>query len=362
MQPFVPQHLPLKKIDWTKFIHLIGEANAQVARYDGLLKGMQNPAVLLSPLKTREAVLSSKIEGTQATLQEVLKYEANPKEKTKKYEDIQEVINYRKAMNQAVTLLQKYPLSLNIIKKIHYTLLNSVRGRNKDLGNFRKIQVWIGKEGTPIDMASFIPPEPHLIKEHLYNWEKYIHFKEKDILVQLAILHAQFEIIHPFLDGNGRLGRIFMPLFLYSKKLLAHPMLYLSEYFEKNKKEYLLKLKNISKKNDWESWIEYFLIAVIDQSKNNALKATNIYKLYEESKEQISEITSSKYSIKAQDFIFSYPIFNTSDFISESKIPKRSGLRILKVLTDSKLIDMIEERSGKRSSIYIFPKLLKITD
>ena len=167
---------------------------------------MIDSTVLLAPLTTKEAVLSSKIEGTQATLDEVLKYEANPTKETQKYDDIQEVINYRKALVYSVKDTNKIGLVLRLLRNIHEILLQGVRGTNKDRGNFRKGQVYIGKEGTTIEKAIYIPPEANKITDLLSNWEKYIHYEEKDYLVQLAIIHAQFEIIHPFLDGNGRVG------------------------------------------------------------------------------------------------------------------------------------------------------------
>lgn len=204
--PFIPDELPLQDLDWTSFISYIGTANREIARYDGLLQSIPNPAVLLSPLTTQEAVLSSKIEGTQATLEEVLKFEAEMDSSFNRYDDIQEVLNYRKAMAFAIKELKERPITLNLIRRTHQVLLASVRGESSDRGNFRKIQNWIGKPGSTIEQARFIPPNPLVLQEHLDKFEKYIHYEEKDLLVQLAIVHAQFEILHPFLDGNGRIG------------------------------------------------------------------------------------------------------------------------------------------------------------
>lgn len=361
MKPFIPHPLPLKKLDWTQFVHLIGRANAEVARFDGLLQSMPNPAVLLSPLTTQEAVLSSKIEGTQATLEEVLEFEADPKKRTEKYDDIQEILNYRRAMRFSVKELDKKPLCLSLLKSIHSILLDSVRGKNRDPGNFRNSQVYIGKPGAGLEGATYIPPEPQRILDDLSNLEKYIHSEEKDILVQLAIVHAQFEVIHPFLDGNGRMGRILMPLFLYSKKALSSPMLYLSAYFERNRENYYERLSGISKENDWENWIIYFLNAVIEQSQNNIKKAKSIHELYDSKKIKIVDLTHSQFAIKTLDFIFSFPIFSSSQFIKESKIPRASAARILGILEKGRVINVVEKGSGKRPTIYTFPKLLSIT-
>ncbi len=359
MNPHNPQQLPLQKLNWEEFVHLIGKANAEVARFDGLLQSMPNPAVLLSPLTTQEAVLSSRIEGTKATLQEVLEYEADPKKETEKYHDIQEILNYRKAMGYAVKELANISLTTRLIKGIHNILLDSVRGKDKYRGNFRRIQVHIGKSHK-IEEAIYIPPLYKDVPDLMSNLEKYFHFDDKDYLVQLAIVHAQFEIIHPFEDGNGRVGRILMPIFLYFKKVLSSPMFYLSAYFESHRDEYYQKLLGISKDGDWESWIEYFLNAVVIQSKENIGKAKAIHRLYDIKKEKIVDLTHSQFAIKALDFLFCNPIFTSSQFVKESKIPKASASRILNSLDSGGVIRIIKKGVGSRPTTYIFTKLLNI--
>jgi len=354
-----PQKLPLEKLNWERSVSLIGKANAEVARFDGLLQSMPNPAVLLSPLTTQEAVLSSKIEGTKATLQEVLEFESDPNEGAEKYHDVQEILNYRKAMAYAVTDLDKISLTTRLIKNIHSILLDSVRGQNKDRGNFRKMQVHIGTSNK-VEEASYVPPTCVEVPGLMSNLEKYFHFDEKDYLVQLAIIHAQFEIIHPFMDGNGRVGRILMPLFLYFKKVLSSPMFYLSAYFESHREEYYQKLSGISKDNNWEDWVEYFLNAVVTQSKENISKAKSIHNLYDIKKEKIVNLTHSQFAIKALDFLFCNSVFNSSQFIKNSKIPKASASRILNSLSDGKIIKMIKKGAGNKPSAYAFVKLLKI--
>jgi Fic family protein len=359
MKPYKPKQLPLEKINWEKFVHLIGGANAEVARFDGLLQSMPNPAVLLSPLTTQEAVLSSKIEGTKATLQEVLEYEAQPKKETEKYHDIQEILNYRRATSHAVKNMDKLSLSVRLIKEVHNILLDSVRGQSKDRGNFRRVQVHIGKSNK-IEEATYIPPSAQNLPELMSNLEKYIHSGEKDALVQLAIVHAQFEMIHPFMDGNGRVGRIIMPLFLYHKKVLTSPMFYLSAYFEAHREEYYKRLLYVSKENDWEAWIEYFLEGVMVQSRKNIEKAKAIHSLYDVKKDRISELTRSRYSIKALDYLFCFPIFTSTQFIKDSGIPRRTAIRIMNELSRGQVTKVIAKGSGKSPSTYIFPKLIKI--
>ncbi|MBI4744095.1 MAG: Fic family protein [Actinobacteria bacterium] len=362
MRPYIPEQLPLQNLDWVRFVSLIGKANAELARYDGILQGIINPQVLLSPLTTKEAVLSSRIEGTQATLEEVLEFEASPHTdiQTEKQKDIQEIINYRRAIRFAVDWLNAKPITLNMTKEVHGILLDSVRGKDKGRGKFRATQNWIGKPGTPIEQAKYIPPEPMRIMEFLSNFEKYIHYEEKDNLVQLAVVHAQFEIIHPFLDGNGRLGRILVPLFLCEKNLLGTPMFYISEYLEAHRDEYYDQLKAVTSEKKWEDWIEFFLKAVIEQSKANSQKAKSILELYEKKKERIQAVTRSKHVIKVLDTLFSRPIFSATDFIRESGIPKRSAIHILNIIEKEGIISILRSGSGRKANIFMFNKLINI--
>ena len=354
---YVPNNLPIQNLKWELFVHLIGRANAEIARFDGLLQTIPNPSVLLSPLTTNEAVLSSRIEGTQATFKEVLEFEANPQKETKKYDDIQEVINYRKALKTAIDEMEKLSLSTRVIRKAHEVLLQGVRGQNKDPGNFRRQQVFIGKPGAIIEHATYVPPSAEKINDLMSNLEKYIHGEEKDLLVQLAIIHAQFEMIHPFEDGNGRVGRMIMPLFLYFKKAISYPSFYLSEYLESHRDEYYGALLDISKNNNWDGWIIFFLQAVIEQSKANIIKAKRIIDLYEQSKKQISELTKSQFAIQILDTLFIWPIFKSGDFINISKIPQVSAMRYIRILEKN---DIISSDKKERHKTYFFNKLLKI--
>jgi len=359
-KPFVPRALPLNSLDWVRFISLIGQANAELARYDGILQGIVNPKVLLSPLSTKEAVISSKIEGTQASLEEVLQYEASLDVKTEKYDDIREIINYREAMRFAVSWLKDRPITLNLIKEMHGILLDSVRGKDRGRGKFRTSQNFIGKPGASIEQALYVPPEPMSLTEHLSDFEKYIHYNEKDRLVQLAIVHAQFEIIHPFLDGNGRLGRILIPLFLCEKGVLQSPMFYISEYLEANRDEYYVKLRAITDEGNWDDWVEFFLRAIVAQAKANSAKAKSILALYEKKKTRITEITHSQYAIKILDTIFANPILNTTDFIKHSRIPKPSAMRLLKILHKENILSTLAKGGGRRAEVMMFNKLIHI--
>ncbi|RNC83756.1 MAG: Fic family protein [Balneola sp.] len=362
MKPFIPHNLPNEDLNWKPFRSQLGPANRSIARFDGLLQSIPNPAVLLSPLTTKEAVLSSKIEGTQATLEEVLKYEADPKQKTENYQDIREIINYRKAINFAVEELKERPITLRLLKEMHSMLLDSVRGKNKGPGQFRSTQNWIGKPGTKIEEARFVPPSPLILQDGLNNFEKYLNFNDEDTLVQVAIAHAQFEILHPFLDGNGRIGRIFIPLFLFSKGVLHTPMFYISGFLESNRDEYYDRLKAISDNNDWENWIIFFLKAIEHQSIENTEKAKKVLSLYDEMKTKIVDITRSQFALQALDTLFNMPIFSSTDFQKNSSIPKPSAIRILNSLKEANVISLFIEGKGNRPSIYVFFSLLDIVN
>ena len=215
---------PEARLDWPTLVPLIGPAVAALARYDGVLAAIPNPDVLLAPLTTQEAVLSSHIEGTQATMSEVLEFEAGQEvDSSERRGDIEEIRNYRAAMGDAEKMLETLPLSVRVVCEAHRVLLSGVRGRNKSPGEYRRIPNWIGPPGCSIDTATFVPIGAEKLDGAMSAWERYIHQETPDLLVQAAVLHAEFEALHPFLDGNGRLGRMLVPLFLWQRGLISRP-------------------------------------------------------------------------------------------------------------------------------------------
>lgn len=365
MKPFIPHKLPLDTIAWEPLIPLLGKANRSLAYYDGVLKGLPNPELLLSPMTTQEAVLSSKIEGTQASLSDVLKFEAGeiPTGEARQL-DIQEILNYRKALKSAERELKTRPFNLNMLKKLHSILLDSVRGRDKDRGNFRRIQNWIGAHGTPIDQATFVPPSPERVTEALDNWEKYYHLECPDPLVQLAVLHGQFEIIHPFLDGNGRLGRMLVPIYLFEKGLLSRPMMYLSGYLESKREEYYRLLRALqAEEGAWNNWIEFFLKALAEQATGDAEKATRIIKLYDDLKIRVIEVTRSQYAIPILDHLFRKPIFAASALMGKKGLPTKPVIMsILSKLKSAGILKTIRKGSGRRPQVFAFPALINLCE
>ena len=356
---------PPSTMDWSRLIPLIGPASAALARFDGTLSAIPNAAVLLGPLTTQEAVLSSRIEGTQATMGEVLEYEAEGDSKdlpTERKADINEVLNYRRAMWHAVELLKELPLCLRVVREAHRILLAGVRGHGRSPGEYRRIPNWIGPPGCAIEEARYVPISADRLVEGMSAWEQYIHQEAPDRLVQLAIIHAEFEALHPFLDGNGRLGRMCIPLFMYKTGLIQSPMFYISAFFEANRDEYYERLLAISRDGDWTGWCDFFLRAVAKQAQENQAKATEILGLYEAQKNRIVELTHSQYAIHALDFVFARPIFKASDFTNCGDISTPTAKRILSVLRESGLLKILREASGRRPAFYVFSELLNTAE
>jgi Fic family protein len=356
---------PPRELDWVKLIPLLGTTSAAVARYDGTLSAVPNASVLLSPLTTQEAVLSSRIEGTQATMGEVLEYEARGDSddiSSGREADIWEVLNYRKAMRAAVEMLKDLPLCQRLIREVHRILLNSVRGHGKSPGEYRQIPNWIGAPGCSIEEARFVPISAEKLPQAMSHWEQYIHEDAPDLIVQLAIIHAEFEALHPFLDGNGRLGRMCVPLFMYGKNLISGPMFYISAFFEKNRDEYYERLLGVSRDGDWTAWCAFFLRAVQIQAEENLRKTTAILGLYNEMKPKFVELTRSQYAIHALDWIFERPIFKSTDFVKASHIPKPTAFRILGILKEEGVLKAIEEGRGRRAAVLAYRDLLNIAE
>jgi Fic family protein len=362
MVPFTPNKLPLDSLDWAHLIGPVGRANAALARYDGILQAIVNPQILLSPLTTQEAVLSSRIEGTQTSLEEVLEYEASEKAPPERVADIHEVLNYRRAMGQAVDYLKKRPVCLDLLKKTHHTLMEGVRGQARGRGAFRTVQNWIGRHGGSVESARFVPPEPVAMNEALSNWEKYVHYDERDRLVQMAVVHAQFEIIHPFTDGNGRVGRLIIPLVLYGYGLLASPMFYLSAYLERHRQTYYDRLLAVTASGQWNEWIEFFLTAVAEQARENCDKARAILRLYDRMKSELPATLATQFSVQAIDALFDRPVFTATDFVRRTKIAPRTATRILGALSGAGVLVPVREKRGRAAAVLAFADLLAITE
>lgn len=354
---------PPKALDLERLFPLIGPANAAIARYDGVLHAIPNAQVLLSPLTTQEAVLSSRIEGTQATFGEVLEFEASEvAENEEKLNDIHEIIQYRAALRSAVVEMKDLPLSQRLMRNAHEVLMQGVRGRNKTPGEYRRVPNWIGAVGCEQDTAKFVPPDAGDIADYMGEWEIYLHGDAPDRLIQLAVLHAEFESIHPFLDGNGRLGRLLVPLFLVDKKMLSGPNFYISAYLEAHRDEYYDRLLAVSRDDDWTGWCMFFLEAVTRQAESNGQRARAILELYNKKKEWIIDVAKSQYGVRVLDWFFTRPVFRASDISKTSNIPSASASRFVRIARDHGLLTELRPARGRRSAILAFSDLLHIVD
>ena len=362
MQPYVPVQLPVDTIDFGRLVGLVGKANGALARFDGLLHGIANAELLLSPLTTQEAVMSSRIEGTQATLSDVLEYEAGIEKPESLREDIQEIINYRTALNYSQKYLLERPISLGFLRELHQILMNSARGAEKTPGMFRETQNYIGRDGVSLESATFVPPSPVRLMSDLEDFQRYIEFDDKETLIQTAIVHAQFELIHPFNDGNGRIGRLLIPLFLYQKKKLSSPIFYISGYLEKHREEYYARLQGISQQEDWNGWIEYFLNAVAEEASNNCEKAKKMLGLYEEMKTVIYDLTRSHNTFLIQDALFNHPIFRSHDFVQATGLKPDTARNMLSLLKKAGVVREIEPARGRIPAQLVFARLVNISE
>lgn len=295
----------------------------------------------------------------------MLKFEAGeaPQQQSRVF-DIQEILNYREALWRAQDELRTRPFNLNLLLELHSVLLDSVRGREKARGQFRRSQNWIGPAGCPIQHAEFVPPHPLVLNKYISAWEKYYHQETPDLLVQLAIVHAQFEIVHPFMDGNGRLGRILIPLFLFEKQLLSRPVFYLSSYFERNRDEYVNCLRALGRqKGAWNRWIEFFLVAITRQAEANTEAARSIIDLYERLKERVITLTHSRFAIPILDVLFEHPVLSTRHFEKRSGLPSKPMImELLKKFRTANILSVIREASGSRAQILLFKELFDLCE
>jgi cell filamentation protein, protein adenylyltransferase len=272
---YVPNPLP-PDFGWSsKLVRSLSDADRAIGRLAGEGGRLPNPHLLLRPFMRREAVLSSKIEGTQATLGELLAAEAGAAV-DRSPADLREVGNYVLALQHGIRRLEKLPLSLRLIRELHARLMEGVRGNMATPGEFRRSQNWIGAPGSTLANATYVPPPPHQMNECLGAFEKFLHERTLPPLVQIGLIHSQFEAIHPFVDGNGRVGRLLITLFLMERSVLPSPLLYLSAFFEATRQEYYDRLLGVTERGEWESWLGYFLNGVARQSEDALDRASRI--------------------------------------------------------------------------------------
>ena len=358
-QCYIPKPLPPNPpIQPEKFYKLLDKANVSLGELNGIRTNLPNASLFLHMFTRKEAVLSSQIEGTQSSLSDFLLFENN-EENLKTNDDDIEVANYISAMNYGLKRTHNLPLSRRLLCEIHEKLLSSGRGMEKCPGEVRTSQNWIG--GTCLGNAMFVPPPPEYIADCFGDFEKFLH-DEKVLLptlIKVAIAHVQFETIHPFLDGNGRLGRLLITFMLCINGLLKEPLLYLSLYFKHHREKYYTLLQNVRKTGDWESWVEFFLTGVYETSNQAFNTAQNIVSLFESDEEKIKNLNKDTAGVlKTYSSLKRHPISNTRTIVKSSQSSLQTVLRSLRALEE---IGLVKELTGKHNNkIFIYKNYINI--
>jgi Fic family protein len=355
---FVPAPLP-PVLEWKpRLLRVLSDADRLIGRLAGEGGRLPSPHVLMRPFVRREAVLSSKIEGTQATLGELLAAEAGAAV-NRSPEDLREVGNYVVALEHGISRLRKLPICVRLVRELHEKLMTGVRGHHATPGHFRTTQNWIGKPGSTLATASFIPPPPDEVEACLAAWEKFLHEFNLPPLVTIALAHYQFEAIHPFLDGNGRVGRLLITLFLIERKILPTPLLYLSAFFEAARRDYYDSLRGVSERAAWQEWLEYFLLGIARMSEDALNRASRIIDIVAEWQKKLAgESTNTPVRI--------VELLSANPFVTSTGVARQLGVAFT---TAQRAIERLE-RNGivqqttdvRRNRVYCARALLDILE
>lgn len=334
------------------------QASLYMAKLDGLAFTLPNMDLFISMYVKKEALLSSQIEGTQASLEDIFEFENGMA--MENVNDIEEVVNYIKALNYGINRLKTLPMSLRFIKELHEILLDQTRGKEKNPGEFKKVQNWIGSRGSSLQNALFVPPPPQESLEAMKHLEEYMHHDSGlPELINCALIHYQFETIHPFLDGNGRVGRLLITLYLYWKGLIDKPLLYLSYYLKKNRQEYYDRLMLVRNKGDYEQWVLFFLEGVIETSDLAIKDIKKILELHSEHQRLLWESKiSSPLAIVVLESLFYKPIISIADVQEQFQISHPTASNIIEQFIRLKIIKEITGK--KRDKRYAYTRYLEI--
>jgi Fic family protein len=355
---FVPDPLP-PRLDWSpELVAALSSADRLLGRLAGQGARLPNPHLLIRPFVRREAVLSSRIEGTQATLGELLADEAGAAT-SRAPEDLKEVRNYVVALEKGVQRLKKLPLSLRLVKELHSALMTGVRGDGAAPGEFRRMQNWIGSPGATIANARFVPPPPSELAPCLDAWEKFLHERDLPPLLQAALLHYQFEAIHPFIDGNGRVGRLLITLFLVEREILPSPLLYLSAFFEATRRAYYELLTGVSQRGEWEAWILYFLRGIAHQATDALDRVERIDTLREKWRRRLAS-RQTKTVMALLDQITANPFVTVNGAAKGLGVAFTTAQRAIDALASHHILE--QSGDARRGRVYCAQALLDILD
>lgn len=358
---FIPNPLPPDITYDDQLLLLLSKADGALARLDGVTEVLPNPDLFVAMYVKKEALLSAQIEGTQVSLKGVLEFEANIKPK-EDIADLREVINYIEAMHYGMEMLKDKNLDLDLINDSHRILIAKTRGSDKKPGRYKTVQNYLGRPGGTIFEASFVPPPPDRVEELMKSLEKFIQTKDNiPALIKIALIHSQFETIHPYLDGNGRMGRLLITYYLYWKNILSKPLLYLSFYLKKNKSGYSECLNEIRFDDNWEEWLKFFLRGVIETSENALDSAREIIALKESTINKLIEFrVGGINAVKLIDQLFIDPTVSVREV---------AGVLDVSNVTANKLVNRLEEMGilveftgRKRYKKYVFADFVRIIE
>lgn len=357
---FIPAPLPPDPgltLDRT-FYAVLFRAAESVSRLDGVVTTLPDADLFVAMSVRHEAVLSSQIEGTQSSLDDVLTFEVDPTG-VELPRDIVEVVNYVRAMNYGIERLQTLPLSVRLIREIHGVLLQNVRGADRRPGEFRTSQNWIGGGFVPLERAIYVPPPPSDLWPALDNLERFLHREpDEHILVDCGLAHAQFETIHPFLDGNGRVGRLLITLLLYQRHLLHRPVLYLSTFLKANRAEYYSRLTAIRETGDWEGWLRFFLRGVAETAEEATETARVVVKLAEEHRALVAAYFVGGNSGRLLELLFRNPVINARFVEQRLDVSYATANRLVTAFARLGLLD--EVTGGERYRKYRYTPYLRL--
>jgi Fic family protein len=353
---FIPSPLPptpAVQVDGQLQV-LLSQADRSLGRLDGSIQTLPNPDLFVFMYVRKEAVLSSQIEGTQSSLQDVLAAEAKVLS-PERPRDVDEVVNYVTAMNHGLSRLAELPISLRLIREIHAKLLSGVRGSHLTPGETRTSQNWIGPSGCRLNEATFVPPPPHTIADHLSNLEQFLHSDSGlPLLVKIGLAHSQFETIHPFLDGNGRVGRLLITFLLCERKVLGKPVLYLSYYFKRHRQEYYDRLQAVRDKGAWEDWIDFFLRGIIDTSNQATDTARRILHLREDHRTTITNSLgrAAGNGHRVLEYLYRHPIVSVNEVQALIGTTYPAANDLVSRLVDSDILREITGQARNRKFQY----------
>jgi Fic family protein len=355
---FVPAPLP-PKVEWSpRLVRSLSDADRAIGRLAGEGGNLPNPHLLIRPFIRRDAVLSSKIEGTLATLGELLASEAGA-EVARSPADLREVANYVVALEYGVRRLEKLPLSLRLIRELHDKLMTGVRGDSETPGEFRRSQNWIGRPGSTLANATYVPPPPPEMNDCLGVFEKFLHERSLPPLVQAGMAHAHFEAIHPFLDGNGRVGRLLITLFLIERRVLPSPLLYLSAFFEATRAEYYDRLLHVNTAGEWSEWLEYFFNGVARQSEDAIDRVTRIHTLLADWRRKASDAGGKAASVLVE-LLPENPFWTVRGAADRLRVAYTTAERAIEKLQKRGIVEKVS--ASQRDRVFCAVKLLAILE